>query len=149
MKQGLLATAVFAGTGYAAYRYSMCGVGVSDEMLRSAAGALSSISVTMLGFMLAVLAILVSIVDRRLIRNMYRTGHFSRLIARLYIASGLFGAGMIASYVALYTEAEALRYLTAFGIASTSAALIMLGFACRSLWMILHLLRPSDGSTLE
>lgn len=49
-----------------------------------AVGILAQIAATMLGFMMAVLAILASINNTRLVRNLKRTGHFHRLLAVIF-----------------------------------------------------------------
>lgn len=85
--------------------------------LRNFLGLISQISATMLGFLLAALAILASISGHRLIRNMQKTGHFRVLLQRIFMNVVVYGLATGAALVAYLTK-------TKLGIASFSAILV-------------------------
>lgn len=71
--------------------------------LRAFLGLIAQISVTMLGFLLAALAILASISGSRLVRNMKRTGHYSVLLSKFFwnvIAYGVATGLALIAYLA-------------------------------------------------
>ncbi|QDH59502.1 hypothetical protein [Pandoraea pnomenusa] len=142
----LIVTAVFA---VGAYWLFGCATWLSDEILRQAASAQASVAVTMLGFMLAMLAILVSIADRRLIRNMNKTGHFTQLLLRLYAASAYFGILMIVALLCLFLQSIALKIGSALSIGLAAGAIVRLLESGRKLWRVLDLLNPRDRAPLE
>lgn len=51
------------------------------EDLHSVAGVIAGVSGTLLGFLITSMALITAIMDRTLIANMRRTGHYQRLIA--------------------------------------------------------------------
>lgn len=67
----------------------------------SLASAVASIAGTMLGFLLAALAVLASIAGSRLLRNMQRTGHYQVLLHRLIISAGFFLFLLLAALVTM------------------------------------------------
>lgn len=142
----LIVTAAMAG---ATYWLLGCSGWLTDEILRQAASAQASVAVTMLGFMLAMLAILVSLADRRLIRNMNKTGHFTRLLRKLYIAAAYFGALMVVALICLFLQTKGLRIGTAVSVGLVAGASIQLLESGRKLWRVLELLNPRDSSPIE
>lgn len=116
------------------------GLEVGD--LRSAAGVVSQLSGTMLGFVLAALAILTTVLDTVLVRNMQRTGHFRVLLSRMLfciVAFGLatiYGAGMI--FLPSPSEAHACVL-----IGLTVLALQLLFDVCWKFWFVLRGLTPA------
>ena len=79
------------------------GYGTGDhsiETLISAAPAYTSVAGTLLGFLIAAVAILTAVVNRRLIQNMVKTGHYRVLLHEMYGTSVALlastGAGLIA-----------------------------------------------------
>ncbi|WP_054285942.1 hypothetical protein [Gulbenkiania mobilis] len=120
-----------------------------DATLSTAAGAYASVAVTMLGFTLAMLAILVSVADRRLIRNMGRTGHYQRLLKGLYWASAYYAATMLASLVTLFLKAAVMQIGIAVSSGLMIGATICLVVMSSRLWRVLNILVPQDKSPLE
>ena len=68
--------------------------------LRTLLGLLAQVSATMLGFLLAAMAILASISGARLIRNMQKTGHFVVLLNCFFVNTIAFGASMVVAIAA-------------------------------------------------
>lgn len=110
-------------------------------------GVVAQISATMLGFLLAALAILASIAGMRLLRNMQRTGHYSILLSRLFIAYALFFLLMIEAGAAMLLGARLpLAMEMLFGLMFASCASLV--DASIKLTSVLMALRAA-GKTLE
>jgi uncharacterized membrane protein YozB (DUF420 family) len=62
----------------------------------------AQIAATMMGFLLAALAILASIAGMRLLRNMQRTGHYTVLLTRLFISATFFFLLMLEAGTAMF-----------------------------------------------
>lgn len=120
-----------------------------DSTLASIAGAYASVAVTMLGFTLAMLAILISVADRRLIRNMGRTGHYKTLIKGLYLTSIYYAATMLSSLVTLFLKTTSMQIGTAISSGLMVGATISLVIMSVRLWHVLNALVPQDKSPLE
>jgi hypothetical protein len=69
--------------------------------LRQIASTVAQIAATMMGFLLAALAILASIANMRLLRNMQRTGHYQVLLGRMLITAAYFFFAMVFSILVL------------------------------------------------
>lgn len=121
---------------------------LTDELLRGAASAYASVGVTMLGFMLAMLAVLVSVSDRRLLRNMNRTGHLRRLLEKVYWTGAYFGVSMVASLAGLFLSSQPLGYFMSFATGTLVGALYLLFFVGRSFWRVLTI-APEGDKQLE
>lgn len=98
---------------------------------------LAQVSATMLGFLLAALAILASIAGSRLVQNMKKTGHYSVLLKRFAINSLAFGIAMVSSIFVCLLNTR----LTGGAIISSSIFV----FSCfllldvgRRLWLVLE-----------
>src|SRR5437899_2263891 len=68
--------------GYAGWHFEILNAFTGGE-LRNSVGVVAQIAATMLGFVLAALAILLTIAGTRLLRNMQRTGHYGHLLSRM------------------------------------------------------------------
>lgn len=66
------------------------------------AGSIASIGATMLGFMLAALAVLASINDTHLVKMMKRTGHYDNLLSTLLTGCLLFLFCAVGGYVVMF-----------------------------------------------
>jgi len=124
----------------------MLGVSKSDPRLASfmaTMGILAQISAAMLGFMMAVLAILASISDKKLIRNMQRTGHYHGMLRRIFINN--IGFGLLTSFSLfvslrpdfIFNLAPLVFWASFFSSMLFSSSLVML-------WQILMHLKPSS-----
>jgi membrane associated rhomboid family serine protease len=107
------------------------------------ASAIASIAITMLGFMLAALAVLASISHTHLVNMMRKTGHYSDLLFTLFVGAALFLLCGISGYLILFgllPSAKAWAALAGMHVGALFA-LIDLG---RKLWLVLKHLRPQD-----
>lgn len=109
--------AIAAGGMYAAWRVLH---GATKSDIGTMLGAFASVSVTLLGFLLAALSILSALVNRRLVMNMQRTGHYEQLTKELFITAAAYLVAMVLSLLALFFDGDALRYAAA----ATSGAIL-------------------------
>lgn len=103
-KLSFVLAAVFAGLVWKWGLFSTPRMSVQD--LRTLLGLLAQVSATMLGFLLAAMAILASISGTRLIRNMQKTGHFVVLLNRFFVNTIAFGASMVVAIAASMLNAR-------------------------------------------
>lgn len=105
------------------------------------AGAISSIAATMLGFMLAALAILASISDTHLVSTMRRTGHYADLLNTLLAGCAIYLA-VAASGVALLLGLGLSGRVWVGLVGLHCAALVSLLDIGRKLYRVLRNLNP-------
>jgi hypothetical protein len=74
------------------------------QVLRSFASAAASVAATLLGFLVAALSILTAVLNRRLIINLRKTGHYDDLVVELLHASIAFLAALVVSMLALFVR---------------------------------------------
>lgn len=108
---------------------------------RNAAGIVAQIGATMLGFVLAALAILATVVNTRLIRNMQRTGHYRVLLRRMFGAVAAFGFVTIAGLVFIFMPTVQSIYVYPFIALILFSVLLLLDVSVK-FWMVLHHLHP-------
>ena len=103
-------------------------------------GTVASISATMLGFMLAALAVLASINHTHLVSMMRRYGHYEDLLLTMFLGCLLFLACTLAGYLLLFgVQFGTIRLSCLIGL--HVAALVSLLDVGRKLWMVLKNLR--------
>jgi hypothetical protein len=77
-------------SGLASHRYGLTIIKGTVDQNISVLGTTAQISVSMMGFMLAALAILASITDKPLVKNMAHMGLFKDLLMSLFTACTLY-----------------------------------------------------------
>ena len=75
---------------------------LSSDCIRNITGIIIQVDVTMMGFVLATLAILASISNEKLIVNMKKTGHYMSLLRRLFICLGTYGCVILVEIFILF-----------------------------------------------
>lgn len=141
---------LFSGiAGYLWNQYGMPGMpsDASSQMVAAAAiGVLAQISATMLGFMMAVLAILASISNSLLVRNMQRSGHFHAMLVRIFVDNLGFAAVTVISFVIAFRP-DWMTVLApfVFGFLIFSSALFASSLVM--LWQTLAHLKPTNTQT--
>lgn len=123
--------------------------GCNEEALHAAASAYASVAVTMLGFMMAMLAILVTIADRRLIRNMAKTGHYDRLLHQMYWSSAYFGVATLGALLSLFMTDQWLAVGMALDSGLVAGACYLVICVGRKLRTILVLVTPTEKRALD
>ena len=111
---------------------------------RSFLGLLAQIAATMLGFLLAALAILASITGHRLIRNMQKTGHFKVLLNRCFANIIAYGVSTATALIAYVTNGNLIygTFLSVVIFLFASLLLIDLGYRFA---LVLGHLTPDPG----
>lgn len=103
-------------------------------------GSVASVGTTMLGFMLAALAVLASINHTHLVKMMRDSGHYQDLLRTMMFGCALFLVCAVSGYVLLFGAATCPWFLSAI-IGMHVAALIALLDVGRKLWLVLSNLR--------
>ncbi|WP_304305866.1 hypothetical protein [Pseudacidovorax intermedius] len=103
-------------------------------------GSIASIAVTMLGFMLAALAVLASINHTHLVSMMKRTGHYSDLLRSFFIGASMFLFCAVFGYALLFGAPTRTSFL-AIGLGIHIGAFVVLLDCGRKFWLVLTNLR--------
>lgn len=86
---------------------------LKSEEARTVAGTYAQVAGTMLGFLIAALAILTAMINDRLLSNMRKTGHYNTLIKELFFACLAFLGAMLVSLAALILSGTLMHALLA------------------------------------
>lgn len=113
------------------------GCELTSSDLRQSVSVVAQIASTMLGFVLAALAILATITNSRLLRNMQKTGHYSHLLKRMFGVTTAFGALVVVALPCLFLATMPPQYPHVV-IGLTSACFMGLADVCRKLWIVLN-----------
>lgn len=105
--------------------------------------AITSVSTTMLGFMLAALAVLASINNTHLVKMMRATGHFHDLLVTLFVGSSLFLLCAVCGYLLLFGFTLHTWFLATL-IGFHAGALISIFDIGRKFWLVLSSLRADN-----
>ncbi len=130
--------------GFAIWHYGLIAE-LSPADLRTFVGLLAQISVTMLGFLLAALAILASIAGHRLMRNMQKTGHYQVLLKRFFANTVAYGVSTVTTLLAYLASAN-LVLATIGAITCVLFATLLLIDAGWRFWLVLSNLTPDSPS---
>lgn len=90
----------------------------------------ASVSATLLGFLIAALAILSALVNRRLVMNMQRTGHYQQLTEELFISAAAYLLVLVVSMAAFLVIGDVFRFaiiLTTAGLTFATLELLAAG----------------------
>ena len=117
---------------------------------RTFLGLIAQISATMLGFLLAALAILASISGHRLVRNMQKTGHYRVLLHRFFVNVIAYGWATAVALVAYMVRTNLVCATLLALLAFLYASLLLIDLGWR-FWLVLtHLGQdvapPSNGT---
>lgn len=127
-------------SGWAAWHW---GVYPDPGDLVSFGGAVSSVSVTMLGFMLAALAVLASINHTHLVGIMRKTGHFRDLLITLFTGCFVFLLCAIIG-IGLLFGLPAYPWLMSVLVGIHVGGLVSLMDIGRKFWLVLINLHPDS-----
>lgn len=110
----------------------------------SLGGSIASIAATLLGFMLAALAVMASINNTHLISMMRKTGHYRDLLHTLFIGSAMLLACAIFGFVVMFGLSPTITFFHLL-IAVHIAALAMVIDVGRKFWLVLSNLRDQES----
>ena len=104
-------------------------------------GTLASVGATMLGFMLAALAVLASINHTHLVNMMRTTGHYHDLLVTLFTGCALFLLCTMSGFLLVFNVTPR-PWLMAGIVGLHASALVSIVDIGRKFWMVLVNLRP-------
>ena len=116
---------------------------LKPEDLRNTAGVFAQIGSTMLGFMLAALAVVASISGSKLVQVMVKTGHYHDMLQEMFLSSVLFLVCTLMSCTLLLTSFGGETFLAAL-VGLHVAALSSLLRVGKMLWLVLMNLEPGS-----
>lgn len=119
------------------------------DLLRGIAQVYASVAVTMVGFSLAMLAILVSASSTRLLRNMMKTGHYDLVNGRLFVTASFFGIALVAALASLFLPDGALAAGLSIATGALVGACVALAISSYRFWTVLKLLSADRSGPLE
>ncbi|MDP3822871.1 MAG: hypothetical protein Q8R33_15475 [Burkholderiales bacterium] len=118
-------------------------VAIADSDLMQVAGTLAQVACTMLGFLLAALAVLASINHTHLVQMMKRTGHYRDLLLTLFVGCIAFLVCTLMSLLVLFGLRPGPDYLACLAGANV-AAMFALTDSGRKFWMVLRNLQSES-----
>lgn len=124
-----------------AYFYSVFPKFVDAAAVAQFAGTLASIAATMLGFMLAALAVIASISNTHLVNMMRKTGHYLDLLKTLFLGCLLFLWIAVAGLTLVFGVQPSPWFLSMLMGLHLAALLSLLDIG-RKFWMVLANIRP-------
>lgn len=131
--------------GFAVFKLGPPAIDTTD--LRQISSTAAQIAATMMGFLLAALAILASIANMRLLRNMQRTGHFQVLLGRMIITAVYFFVALV-FYMTVLVIPALVPHPIPVGAGLLIASCYALTDATLKFSIVLFSLRP-DSKPLE
>ena len=111
---------------------------LDDEDRRFIFATLTTISVTLLGFVLAALSILSALIDRELVKRMKKAGHWEIVVRQLRLVSRLLLLMLVGASAALLIQEPMQLYLFAVVAFFTAWALVEIARGGRYLMLILE-----------
>ena len=122
---------------------------INPEQTITALVAYTSIAATMLGFMLTLLAIIISISHTRLLRNMAKTGHYRILTNQIYLTFCLYIIALSISLFGLFTTEKILLATVSLSTGVVFTAAINTWCIVVRFRQVLNALLPNEGERLE
>lgn len=117
---------------------------VAEASLSSIGGTVASVAATMLGFLLAILAVLISVSDKPLLKEMDERGYYRDLLKTIMVGCALFAVSIIVGFIFLFsTETPPSKFVNGT-IALQIACAWSLFDVGRKLWLVFSNLRPSE-----
>lgn len=129
-----------AATGLASWHYGWAPSLPDAAAVLGFAGSVASIAATMLGFMLAALAVIASISNTSLVERMKKTGHYDDLLQTIFVGCMFFLAIALCGFALLF-GAPPERWLLAVLMGLHAAALVSLVDIGRKFRLVLVNLR--------
>ena len=149
--------AAVAVAGISVYLYVGSGYAPSTADVRNAVNVIAGASATILGFLVSAGALLYAVSNTTLARNLQKTGHFGRLLADLFLASGAFLVALVVGLVCLLlpstpvtgSKLGALDFGMYALIFTNVLSYLLLVPVGHKMWVFLSNLTPDNPGTLE
>lgn len=112
-------------------------IALDNTAIRSASSVAAQVSATLLGFLIAALAILASVTGSQLIKNMQKSGHYRVLLKKIFIVSVWYALSLIIGCWTVIAPVQFL-YVSAFlCLGAFLASVLMLGDIGWRFWLVL------------
>lgn len=136
MSPVIFPTMVFAIAAAAAWYFGLSVPSNDEAILVSIGSTIASVGATMLGFLLAALAVLASINHTHLVQMMWKTGHYRDLLQTIMFDCFAFFACMVTGLLIVF-RVELPVWLWGGVLAIHAAAIASLLDVGRKLWLVL------------
>jgi len=95
---------------------------LKDDRIVSVLSAIAAASGTLLGFLITAVTLLTAVMDRTLVANMRKTGHYQRLVRETFQSCGVLLATLVASVAAMFMSDAGLfiTFCVVIGLATLS-----------------------------
>lgn len=110
-----------------------------NEDIADIIGVLLTLSGTLLGFIFASLSIMTAMMDKRLVQNMKKTGHYQVLLSELFYSAGTFLLVMLVTLATLFFPSGWLTYSLIVSVSLFCMAILFLVFAARKFYLVISL----------
>ncbi|ECA8970981.1 hypothetical protein LE270_03290 [Salmonella enterica subsp. enterica serovar Hillegersberg] len=91
--------------------FAYLAIAKDDTALYGIATAMAGLAGTLLGFLITGVALLTAVMDRTLLTNMRKTGHYQRFIKGIFLTSWLFLVQIILLVICLFLSGKFLYYM--------------------------------------
>lgn len=92
-------------SAFAAWKFWELGLPMPAADLSDIAGVAAGVSGTLLGFLITAVALLTSVMDRKLVANMRMTGHYQRLVKETFHTCIMLLCVLVVSVVSMFLSA--------------------------------------------
>lgn len=87
-----------------------------DDRAMSILGVIASAAGTLLGFLLTAMTVLTAVMDRTLVANMVKTGHYQRLIRETFFCCAMLLVLLVSSVLTMFSSCQAQDVVFSFTI---------------------------------
>jgi len=108
--------------------------------------SIASATITLLGFIIAAITILMSIDDRLLIKRMKQSGHYKNLINSMSYTAVLMFITTVFAFVSSFMQGEFHLMSTAITVAITTLAFLVFARTCYKLWRVMITLSSQQNT---
>lgn len=116
------------------------GKGFPNDRIIAVASLLATTAGVMLGFLLTAVTLLTAVIDRTLVSNMRKTGHYQRLVGESAISCGILLVTLIAAIVTLLLGGETLYLAFCISVGLSMMSLLQIVEAGHRFFLIFSLL---------
>lgn len=88
------------------FRY---GLPMQADQLSDIAGVLAGVAGTLLGFLITAVTLLTAVMDRQLLVNMRKTGHYQRLVSETFHTCIMLLAVLLVAVISLFLNEQAIQ----------------------------------------
>ncbi len=111
--------------------------GLEDSAIRSAASVAAQVSATLLGFLIAGLAILASVTGNQLLKNMQESGHYAELLRKIFTIAVWYAVSLVIGCWTVIAPMQFLYESAFLCLGVFLAAVLMLGDIGWRFWIVL------------